>query len=89
MTKFEKVAEAIAEKTYNDSDGLDVYTITKNLDGRHTHGTKYALVQVNTYSIRGYGYRTLDEAIVYFNLQELFPKKSHQKRYLSIEEYNN
>ena len=63
MSKFEKVKNALEEKTKNTNDFI---TVTKNLDARHSG--KYAIKNVVTNSVKGISYNTLDEIIQEFDL---------------------
>ena len=63
MSKFEKVKNALEDKTKNTNDFI---TVTKNLDARHSG--KYAIKNVVTNSVKGISYNTLDEIIQEFDL---------------------
>jgi hypothetical protein len=64
MKKFEKVKNALMEKTRNTADYI---TITKNIDTRHK-GKKYAIKNVVTNNVYFESYNTLNEIIKAYEL---------------------
>lgn len=63
MSKFEKVKNALEDKTRSTNDFI---TVTRNVDARHTG--KYAIKNVVTNNVKGISYNTLDEIIREFEL---------------------
>lgn len=63
MTKFEKVREALMDKTENTGNWI---TVTQRRDGRHRY--KYVIANVVTNNLTPFSYRTLDEIIKKYDL---------------------
>lgn len=64
MTKFEKVSEALTEKTRGTENWI---TLTKNVDGRHTE--KYTTRNLITNQTGSISFKNLDEVIKHFELE--------------------
>ena len=64
MTKYEKVCEALMNKT---KDTWNFITLTTSVDARHTG--KYAIKNVVTNNVSSTSYKTLDEVIKEYDLK--------------------